>query len=90
MSKKDSSIQIGRKVQYLREQLGLSQSQMASNLGVSTRAVHKWEQGLIDFPSSTIFALAGELKVDPGELYSPAPQGWQSQAERRSGEKEST
>ncbi len=59
----------GNYICSLREKKGLSQSQLGEKLGVSNKAVSKWENGGA-YPSSEImYPLAKELGVSIEELY---------------------
>jgi putative transcriptional regulator len=53
-----------RLVQQTRELLGVSQALFAQFLGVSTRTVHSWEQG-INQPSEMASRFMDEIRRDP-------------------------
>lgn len=53
----------------LREKKGLSQSQLGEKLGVSNKAVSKWENGGAYPSSELMLPLAKELGVSIEELY---------------------
>ena len=61
---------IGKTIQEKRKELGLTQAQVAEQLGVTAPAVNRWEKGL-SYPDSTLLApLARLLKTDLNELFS--------------------
>lgn len=53
-----------KKIRATRDLLGLSQSQFASFLGVSSRTVQAWEQG-VNEPSQGARRLLDEIRHDP-------------------------
>lgn len=63
-------MKINEQIRNHRKDLGLTQEQVASHLGVSTPAVNKWERGSA-YPDITLLpALARLLKIDMNELFS--------------------
>lgn len=54
---------IGEKIAYLRRQAGLTQSQLAEQLGISAQAVSKWESGLSCPDIMTLLPLSKILGV---------------------------
>ena len=58
----------GQNLQTLRRQNGLSQQQLAEQLGVSRQAVSKWETGAADPSTANLLALAKLYGVSPEEL----------------------
>ena len=61
---------IGELIHRLRRERGLTQLQMAERLGVSDKAVSKWERGLGCPELSLLPELAEALEVDMGKLLS--------------------
>jgi len=60
---------IGAKIRQLRFKAGLTQEQLAGELGISAQSVSKWETG-ITMPDITLLPLlAGELGVSIDELF---------------------
>ena len=45
-NKEDSKMNLGEKIKEHRKQAGLSQEQLAEQLGVSRQAISKWESGV--------------------------------------------
>lgn len=61
---------IGSTIQKKRKELGMTQSQLATLLGVTAPAVNRWEKDL-SFPDAALLApLARCLKSDLNELFS--------------------
>jgi transcriptional regulator with XRE-family HTH domain len=60
----------GNKILELRTQLGLSQTELARMLGVTNKAVSKWETGKAKPTTNVIRKLAALFKVDVNELLS--------------------
>ncbi len=61
-------LQIALKLQQLRKQHGLSQEQLAENLGVSRQAVSKWERGEASPDTDNLIALAKLYNVSLDQL----------------------
>ena len=62
---------IGKKLRELRNQSGLSQTQMASKLGISYQQVQKYEKG-VNCPNVTrLFQIADVFEVNPIKLIFP-------------------
>lgn len=61
---------IGMLIRRLREEKSMTQRELAGMLGVSDRAVSKWERGLGCPDISLLAALAGALSVDVESLLS--------------------
>ena len=59
---------LGKRVQRLRTELGISQGRLAETLGVSKPTVWAWEQGKARPVESRIASLAQALGVSSGEL----------------------
>ena len=63
------------RIKELREAAGLTQTALATRVGVSKQAVGQWEAG-ITWPSSQILPrLAFALGVKVGDLYEDAVEG---------------
>ena len=58
------NIRTGALIRRLRRELGLTQLQLAGRLGVSDKAVSKWERGLGSPEVSTLPRLSQVLGVD--------------------------
>lgn len=62
----------GERIRYRREQLGISQTALAEQIGESKQTVYKYENGIIsNIPSDKIEAIATALKVSPSWI-----MGW--------------
>ena len=59
---------IGSRIQITRKKAGLSQSQLAEFVGVSTRQVRRWEAGNSCVPSVHLYKIAKHLNM-PVESY---------------------
>lgn len=46
----------GSEMRFLRTEMGLSQADLASKLGVSDQSVARWEKGHVDVPGTAVFA----------------------------------
>jgi len=55
---------LGGRLKLLRKMLGLTQKEMADELGVSRFAVIKWEKGERDIPSEVYETLASKFGVN--------------------------
>ncbi len=58
----------GNKIMALRTQLNLSQAELAELVGVTNKAVSKWETGKSKRTTNTIRKLASLFKIDINEL----------------------
>lgn len=59
---------VGNLIRYLREEKGLSQSQLGEKIGVSNKTISKWENGR-GYPDTLILlSLAKELEITVDEL----------------------
>lgn len=61
-------IQIGRFIASCRKEAGMTQAQLAEKLGITNRAVSKWETGNSMPDASLMLALCGLLKLSVNEL----------------------
>jgi transcriptional regulator with XRE-family HTH domain len=62
---------IGARIKMERERLGVSQSDIAHDVGVSAKAMSQIETGKVSPRKQTIIALEKALGLEPGELYAP-------------------
>ncbi len=68
-----NSIELGRRIRNRREQLKLSQTQLANSLHITPQAVSKWELGHSTPDISTIMALATWLSISIDDLVGATP-----------------
>lgn len=60
---------VGDKIKYLRESMGLTQTELGDRLGVKKNAVSKWECGRVeDIPTTKIKAMAALFGVKASYL----------------------
>lgn len=64
----------GRRLRYLRQQLGLSQEQVAERLGVSSETISNLERGVHAPVFDRLEALAIALEVAPQALFLDGPE----------------
>lgn len=70
--------EIYKRIKQKREELGMSQEELASKLGYKNRSsVHKIEMGVNDIPQSKIVAFADALQTTPAYL-----MGWTLEKEK--------
>ena len=62
------AMNIGNNISALRKQKGITQEELANELGVSAQAVSKWENGTSDPSTSNLFALAKLYGISVEEL----------------------
>lgn len=60
--------EIGNRIRKYREELGISQKQLAKQIGVSNGRVSNWEQGLNRPDADMLAELCCALKVSPSLL----------------------
>ena len=60
---------VGARARSLRLQRGVSQSELASELGVSFQQVQKYETGTNRVSASKLYSIAQALKVRPGYFF---------------------
>ena len=46
----------GGEIRFLRREMGLSQQELSTKLGVSSQSVARWEKGQTDIPGTAVFA----------------------------------
>lgn len=68
-------IYVGGRMRLRRIQLGLSQSALASKIGVSFQAVQKYESGDIRISASRLYDVAQVLEVSPAFFFEGYPDG---------------
>ena len=69
---------IGERIKKKREELKLSQEQLAEIMGYKSKtSIHKAEQGITDLPQSKIIEFARALKTTPSYL-----MGWEEKIEK--------
>ncbi|EHD9189860.1 helix-turn-helix domain-containing protein [Salmonella enterica] len=56
---------IGNRIQIARENLGLSEADLARQLGTYSDHISDWECGITEPPASMVIPLANALKCDP-------------------------
>jgi transcriptional regulator with XRE-family HTH domain len=59
---------VGKNLLSLREQMGLSQQELANKCNVDRAKISKIENGRVDFMYSTLIEIANALDIDIGEL----------------------
>lgn len=60
--------EIGNRIRKYREELGISQKQLAEQIGVSNGRVSNWEQGINRPDADMLAKLCCSLKVSPSSL----------------------
>jgi len=64
----EQQVQLGALIRELRTERGLTQQQLADRLGITDKAVSKWERGVC-YPDITLLrTLADALEVTVSEL----------------------
>ena len=64
---------IGERIKHYREGLGLTQTELATSIGVSKQTLYKYENNLVtNIPSDKIELLAKKLNVSPATI-----MGWE-------------
>jgi transcriptional regulator with XRE-family HTH domain len=65
----DIDARIGSKVRAQRTLLGMSQSQLASRVGITFQQIQKYENGANRMGASRLYAIARVLGVSPGHFF---------------------
>ena len=65
------NIDIGKLLRARRNELGVTQSEIARHLGVSQQQIGKYEKGIGRIPADNLRALCLWLKIDPGAVFLP-------------------
>jgi transcriptional regulator with XRE-family HTH domain len=60
---------IGERIRRRRVELGLTQHQLGQSIGLSYQQIQKYERGTSRIAASTLFTIAGELRVPPGYFF---------------------
>lgn len=69
----EQAVKIGERIKYRREQLGLSQDELARRLGYKSRSsINKIENDASGLPQSKIVAIANALQTTPSYI-----MGWE-------------
>lgn len=61
----------GRRIAHLRVSRGLTQTQLAAEVGVQGETVRRWEAGMRITNADSLIRVADALDVDPRELWVP-------------------
>ncbi|MCE2003118.1 helix-turn-helix domain-containing protein [Enterobacter asburiae] len=61
----DSSLSIGARIQLARENLSLTEADIARELGIYSDHISDWECGITELPAGMILPLASTIKCDP-------------------------
>ena len=61
-------MEMGQKIKQLRYKAGLTQEQLAEQMGVSAQSVSKWENGSSEPSTMNLLAIAELYGVEAGEL----------------------
>lgn len=70
---------LGKRIRVLRMNAGLSQTDMASQIGVSKQSLYKYEHDIVaNVPYKTILKIANALNVSPGFIL-----GWEDSNNQR-------
>lgn len=68
-TKKIILIQFGNTLRKLRSERGLTQEQLANELGVEISQISRIERGVINTSATTIYEIAKVLKIDISKLF---------------------
>ena len=68
----NQSNDIGRRIQALRKERGMTQEMLAEKIGVSAQAVSKWESGASAPSTTNLIALAKLFNMTPEDLLKEA------------------
>jgi transcriptional regulator with XRE-family HTH domain len=60
---------LGRRIKQLRLMIGMTQQQVAQQLGVSYQRVHKFERGVDRLSAAQLLALAQAFEIAVGDLF---------------------
>ena len=63
---------VGKRIKYLREKMGIPQSELARMVGITKQSLYKYENSIItNIPSNKIESIAKKLETTPAYL-----MGW--------------
>jgi transcriptional regulator with XRE-family HTH domain len=62
-------VQLGKKIKNIRTKQGISQSQLAFEVGISREQIGRIEMGKINTSVSNIIGIASALDVSPKDLF---------------------
>lgn len=65
MKKEEILVVIGSLIKKRRKELGLTQEQLASNLGLKQSQIYYYEKGIYNIRIDLLFRFAEELEVSP-------------------------
>jgi transcriptional regulator with XRE-family HTH domain len=71
----DIDARIGSKVRAQRMLLGMSQTELASRVGITFQQIQKYENGANRMGASRLYAIASALGVSPGYFFQDLEQG---------------
>ncbi len=69
LDKKIILIEFGNNVRKLRLSKGLTQEQLANELGVEISQISRIERGVVNTSVTTIYAISQTLKIDSSEFF---------------------
>jgi len=61
-------LEVGRKIKTIRTERGMTQEELASNLGISYQQLHKYEKGINRLSVSRLVLIARTLGIPPASL----------------------
>lgn len=59
----------GERIKRRREQLGLSQEELAARVGTSQKQISQYERGMVEPSTATVYLLSRELEVSTDWLF---------------------
>lgn len=68
-------VHVGSRVRLRRNQVGISQQQLAAHLGITFQQVQKYEKGMNRVGASRLQAISSILKVPVSFFFDEAPEG---------------
>ena len=66
-------LHVGRRIRLLRKAQGKSQTQIVQAVGLTFQQIQKYERGFNRVSCSKLYAIAGLLGVQPGDLFADLP-----------------
>lgn len=73
LSDEERKLQLGGRIRILRKTLGLTQTELAAQLGITPQAVTAFERGKAEPSLKTLIGLSRALKVSTDYLLNAAP-----------------